>query len=168
VRVKRSLSVGYLVPIAWSIALAALIAGCGELHAVFGMLLCAFVAGRFMHYLHDSAHSFGSDLRMFTRHLSRLIYLMLYGLLLLKFFTELTRFSWHDGPALGWSPHFQAAPERVFIECGERFRLDLIWGVIALCLIRVLSAYQIRAEVSRASAAPTRSVLLSGPAAQKE
>jgi hypothetical protein len=35
-----------------------------------------------------------------------------------------------------WSAHFQASPERALIEWGERFRIDLVSGAAALCLIR--------------------------------
>jgi cytochrome b561 len=151
VRIKRSLRVGGTLPVAWSTGTAALIAGCAEFHVAFGMLLCAFVALRFMNRLQDSDLAEDACAREFARHLSRLIYLMLYSVLFLKFLVELTSFSWIDGPALRWSAHFQAAPERVFVECGERFRADLLWGVIALCLVRVLAAHQLRAETSRAT-----------------
>jgi cytochrome b561 len=140
-----------LIPVARCTGIAALIAGCGEYHAAFGALLCASVVLRFMHHVRDADPGDGSRLREFARCMSRLIYLTLYSVLFLKFLAALTSFSWHDGLALSWAPHFQSAPERVFVECGERFRVDLLWGVIALCLIRALSAYQRRADPSRAA-----------------
>jgi cytochrome b561 len=153
VRVKRSLRAGSNLPLAWSAGIAALVAGCAEFHAAFGTLLCALVVLRFMPQLRDLGRGDAKQIREFARCTSRLIYLMLYSVLFLKFFAELTTFSWHDEPlALRWSAHFQTAPERVFVECGERFRIDLLWGVIALCLIRALSAYQLRRDPSRAAA----------------
>jgi cytochrome b561 len=156
-RVKRSLRAGSTLPLAWSAGIAALVAGCAQLHAAFGTLLCALVVLRFMPQLRDLGAADATQIRELARCTSRLIYLMLYSVLFLKFFAELTTFSWHDeGLALRWSVHFQTAPERVFVECGERFRVDLLWGVIALCLIRALSAYQLRANPARATALPLK------------
>jgi cytochrome b561 len=148
------LSASGALPIAWSVAIAALIAGCAEFHAAFGALLCALVVLRFMHQLNSPQ---GFRPRQFARCMSRLSYLMLYSVLLLRFIAELTSVTWHDdGLTLGWSSHFQAAPEMVLLECGQRFRLDLLWGIIALLLIRALSAYHVRADASSQPVTPLR------------
>lgn len=144
----------------WSLGTAAIVAGFTDFHVAFAMLLCALVASRFTQYVRSSVPENRPEFREFARHLSRLVYLMLYIVLLLKLLAAVTSLSWHDGgAALGWSPRFKAAPERTFIECGEGFRGDLLCGVIALCLIRALSALQHRYAVTRVTAQPAPMLL---------
>ncbi len=141
VRVKRYFAMNTARAAEWITALAVLIAGCAELHLAFGMLLCGFVTLRFVHHSRAARSGEGGDPRELMRRMSRTLYLILYGVLLMKLMTGLTSFSWHDaGLICSWSPRFQAAPKLTFIECGERFRIELLWGVIALCLIRVVAA----------------------------
>jgi cytochrome b561 len=132
----------------WGLSAAAVAGGWAGFHAVFGLLLCALVASRFLRYTGGAAEARGADLLPLARHLSRAIYLILYGVLLLRVISDAMTWSWHGGPAWAFSPRFLAEPERVFIECGERFRLDLVWGVIALCLVRALAAHHLRAAAS--------------------
>jgi len=137
----------------WGLSAAAVAAGWAGIHAIFALLLSAWVAARFLPYTSGAAAPSSSELMQFARHLARVVYLILYGVLLLKLMCEATSLSWHGGLAWGLSPHFLADPELAFKECGERFRLELLGGVIALSLIRVLAAYQLRAAASRISAA---------------
>jgi hypothetical protein len=51
-------------------------------HVLFGALLLAAVAARFLRRLQRSPRMLPGDIRAFSRHLSRLLYLLLYGLLL--------------------------------------------------------------------------------------
>jgi hypothetical protein len=136
----------------WGLGAAVVAAGCAGIHVVFGLLLSALVASRFLQYTRGAQVSGCAELMQFARHLARVVYLILYGVLLLKLMSEATSLSWHGGLAWGFAPHFLANPEQAFIECGERFRLELLWGVIALCLIRLLAGYQLRAAASRVSA----------------
>ena len=156
-RLTRTWRVGNTLPVVWSVALAALMAGCAEFHAVFGTLLCTLVLLQFARQMRASNSGAGTQPHEFARHLSRLIYLLLYSVLLLKVLAAMGSASWRDdGLSVGWSSQFRANPEHLFMECGERFRLDLLWGVIALCLIRVLSAYQLRVTASKTGAIPLR------------
>ena len=136
----------------WGLGAAVIAAGWAGIHVMFGLLLSALVASRFLRYTRGAQELGSAELMHFARHLARLVYLILYGVLLLKLMSEATSLSWHGGLAWGFAPHFLANPEQAFIECGERFRLELLWGVIALCLIRLLAAYQLRAAASRISA----------------
>jgi cytochrome b561 len=127
----------------WSLGAAAVAAGLTDIHAAFGTLLCALVAWQFLQHARDPAQSSHAEVRQFARRVSRMVYLMLYLVLSLKLLAGVTSLSWHDGGvALTWSVRFVAAPERTFMECGERFRGDLLCGVIALCLNRALSAHR--------------------------
>jgi cytochrome b561 len=85
-----------------------------NLHALFGALLWASVVARFHRRLHQSPRMLPIDIREFSRHLSRLVYLMLYILMLARLIIG--------------SP---AAPD---------FQGYLGYGLIALITIRVLAA----------------------------
>lgn len=84
-----------------------------NLHALFGALLWASVVARFRRRLHQSPRMLPIDIREFSRHLSRLVYLMLYILMLVRLIIG--------------SP---AAPD---------FQGYLGYGLIALITIQVLS-----------------------------
>ena len=131
-------------------------AGWAGTHATFGLLLSLLVASRFLRYARE-ARLHGTAEITCARHLSRVIYLILYGVLLLRLMSEALSLSWHGSFTWGFAPHFLANPEQAFIDCGERFRVELLWGDVALCLVRVLSACQGRSAASRGRAgAPLR------------
>src|SRR5450631_3483656 len=55
-----------------------------NLHAVFGVLLWVSVVARFHRRLHQSPPMLPIEIREFSRHLSRLVYLMLYVLMFIS------------------------------------------------------------------------------------
>jgi hypothetical protein len=85
-----------------------------NLHTLFGALLWASVVAHFHRRLHQSPRMLPIDIREFSRHLSRLVYLLLYILMLVRLIIG--------------SP---AAPD---------FQGYLGYGLIALITIRVLAA----------------------------
>jgi hypothetical protein len=93
-----------------------------EIHALFGLILCAAV---FTHVTKSLSHASSTnvqDIARFSRSLSRKIYLLMYLLLGLRI-------------ALGM--------DRSFAQPAEGFRDYLIGGILALVLVRVLSARKI-------------------------
>jgi len=90
-----------------------------EMHALFGLSLCAAVFTRFYQGMKHAPLADLQEIARFSRVLSRKIYLLLYVLLGLRIAMGLDR------------PQPQAA---------EGFRDYLIGGVLALILIRVLAA----------------------------
>jgi cytochrome b561 len=96
----------------------------GNLHVLFGALLWASVVARFYGRLRRSPRMQPADIRVFSRHLSRLVYLLLY---ILAFFNL----------AIGF---LRAAPHSTFLARAEGFQSYLVWGFVALITIRVLAA----------------------------
>jgi cytochrome b561 len=96
----------------------------GNLHVLFGALLWAYVLARFYGRLRRSPGMQPDDIRAFSRHLSRLVYLLLY---LLAFFNL----------AIGF---LRAAPHSTFMARAENFQIYLVFGLGALITIRVLAA----------------------------
>jgi hypothetical protein len=135
----------------WVLGAAVVAAGWTGVHAIFGLLLSALIASRFWRHARGAQVLSCVEIAQLARQLARVVYLILYGVLLLKLMSEATSLSWHGGLAWGFTPHFLANPEQAFIDSGERFRPELLWGVIALILIRVLAGHQLRAA-SRLSA----------------
>lgn len=90
-----------------------------EIHALFGLGLCAAVFTHFYKGMKHAPLAGLQDIRRFSRALSRKVYLLLYVLLGLRIVMGLDR------------PQPQSA---------EGFRDYLIGGVLALILIRVLAA----------------------------
>jgi cytochrome b561 len=97
---------------------------CGNLHIVFGTLLWAYVVVRFYGRLRRAPRMRPTEIRTFSRHLSRLVYLLLY---ILTFFNL----------AIGV---VRAAPHSTFLARAEDFQIYLVCGLCALITIRALAA----------------------------
>jgi cytochrome b561 len=96
----------------------------GNLHLLFGALLWAYVVARFYGRLRRSPRMQPAEIRAFSLHLSRLVYLLLY---VLAFFNL----------AIGL---LRAAPHSTFLAHAEDFQSYLVCGLGALVTIRVLAA----------------------------
>jgi cytochrome b561 len=105
----------------------------GSLHVLFGALLWTYVVARFHGRLRRSPRMQPADIRAFSRHLSRLVYLLLY---VLAFFNL----------AIGF---LRAAPHATFLARAEAFQSYLLWGVGALVTIRVLAALYLHQSPTR-------------------
>jgi hypothetical protein len=90
-----------------------------EIHALFGLSLCAVVFTHFYRSINQAPPATSLDIERFSRNLSRKIYLLMYTLLGLRL-------------AIGL--------DRAVAQPAEGFRDYLIGGVLALVLVRVLSA----------------------------
>lgn len=97
------------------------------LHHLFGVLLWLWVIARFHNRVNELPRMQANDVRAFARHLSRQVYLLLYGLMFLKLSLA----------ALYSVPH--GAP---FVP--EQFQSYLAWGVLALITIHASAALCLR------------------------
>jgi hypothetical protein len=95
-----------------------------EIHALFGVSLCAAVFIQFYRSMKHAPLAASQDIAKFSRSFSRKIYLLMYVLLGLRL-------------AMGL--------DRPLPRPAEGFRDYLIGGVLALILVRVLAARWIRA-----------------------
>ncbi|MEP6545988.1 MAG: hypothetical protein ABJD53_00865 [Gammaproteobacteria bacterium] len=101
---------------------------CVNLHSLFGILLWLSVIARFHHRLNQLLPMRPADIRAFARHLSRRVYLLLYGLMFLNL-------------SLGV---MQAAIHGAFVIRAEHFQCYLADGVFAVITIHALAALWLR------------------------
>lgn len=96
----------------------------GNLHALFGILLWLCVVERFYARFTLAPRMSLTDIRPLSRHLSRLVYLLLYGLMLIRLIIDLC-----------------AAPHHASVHAPEDFQSYLVCGVLALITIHLLAAW---------------------------
>jgi cytochrome b561 len=94
-----------------------------NLHALFGALLWVSVVARFQRRLRQSPRMLPGEIREFSRHLSRLVYLMLYILMFASLITGALTCTWRTDCVV--PPDFQGY---------------LGYGFFALITIHVLAA----------------------------
>jgi hypothetical protein len=97
----------------------------GNLHVLFGVLLLACVVARFYGRMHQTPRMGLADLRPFSRHLARLVYLLLYVLMFCRLIMDVA----------------SAAPPWAILRADEDFQSYLGCGVLALVTIRALAAH---------------------------
>jgi cytochrome b561 len=96
----------------------------GIVQALFGVAIWLYVVARFYQRLHRSPPMLPSDLYAFSRRLSRVVYALLYTLMLVRL-------------AIGiW----RAAPDHPLQIPFDDFQGYLAWGVLAIVTIHALSA----------------------------
>jgi cytochrome b561 len=95
-----------------------------NIHALFGSLLWFWVVIRFHERSRRSLHDSPTDIRAFSRRLSRTVYLLLYFLMCVKQITGIATFT----------------PDRTMIGSAEEFQVYLAYGVLALVTIHGLAA----------------------------
>jgi cytochrome b561 len=109
-----------------------------NIHAQFGLLLCALVSVR---YRWCVGHSLAGDVRELSRHLSRIIYLLLYLVVgVREMLGLLSRFG--HGGAVDFNlfaDHFRNGPDQVGWNPRDDFQLFIASGLFALVFVRVLA-----------------------------
>jgi len=95
----------------------------GNLQVLFGILLWLCVVERFYSRLTSAPRLSMTDIRPLSRHLSHLVYLLLYGLMLVRLIIDLC-----------------AAPHHASLH-PEDFQSYLVSGVLALITIHLLAAW---------------------------
>jgi cytochrome b561 len=109
-------------------------------HALFGLLLVGLVIARFLWWLKHSPPSQKADIRRFSRQLSRLIYLVLYLVIVTKQIIGIVNFMWHGGTLdFGLMLDNDSAQDLGIYKSTADFRAILVCGLIALALIRGLA-----------------------------
>jgi cytochrome b561 len=67
-----------------------------NIHLLFGLLLCGLVLVRYQWFIRDAPH-LHEDIRELSRHLSRIVYLMLYAVIGVRLGISLLNWIWHGG-----------------------------------------------------------------------
>jgi cytochrome b561 len=102
-----------------------------NVHALFGLLLCVSITTRFYRGMKHPALVPSIDIDVFTRHVSRMVYLLLYGLLGAKQIIDIATFLLHGG---GFDFH------RTILTPIEDFQVYVAYGMLALMLNQALAA----------------------------
>ena len=110
----------------------------GSLHALFGALLLLFVGACFCRHVRRTPRMPPADIREFSRHLSRTVYLLLYVLMFLDLI-------------IGFLP---GMPRRPIEAAAVQFQSYLVSGVVAIAAIRALCALYPHIVVHRLGGAP--------------
>jgi cytochrome b561 len=119
-----------------------------NIHALFGLLLCGLVLAR---YRWCVGHAFASDARGLSRHLSRMVYLVLYLVVgVSQILAILNHFIYGGAPAFNlFDDHSRNGPDHQGWNPGDDFQLFFACGLLALIFVRFL-AYGVWSRTAKA------------------
>jgi cytochrome b561 len=124
-----------------------------NIHALFGLLLCSLVLARCRWRVKHSPQMRPAELRELSRHLSRIVYLLLYVVVGARLIIGTSSSVWHGGSIdfnlwdVPWRPGSNAAG----FDPKDDFQTFIASGLFALFFVRVL-AYKLRSSfVERAA-----------------
>jgi cytochrome b561 len=124
-----------------------------NVHALFGLLLCALVLARCQWRIKRSPSMLPADFREFSRHLSHIVYLMLYAVVGVRLSIAILSSIGHGGAAnfgLVDDP-FRIGPDRATLRPNADLQLFLVSGLLALVIVRVMAFKLWRSSVERAA-----------------
>jgi|GEM_PF-3115132 len=112
-----------------------------DIHALFAVLLCSLVFSRYRGCVQHSIRMSPADIHRLCRHLSRIVYLLLYVVLAVRQIIGLS-----DGVAHGgavdfnlFDQHFRSGPDHAGWNPKDDFQLFLATGLVVLLVVRVLA-----------------------------
>jgi cytochrome b561 len=112
-----------------------------NIHALFGMLLCGLVLARCRWRVEHSRRMVRADVRELSRHLSRIVYLLLYVVIGARVFIAILNAVWHGG-AVDFNPfdgHYRHGAGFEWFNAKDDFQLFFASGLLALVLVRLLA-----------------------------
>ncbi len=112
-----------------------------DIHALFGLLLCGLVFARYRCCVQNSIHLLPADFRRLSRHLSRIVYVLLYVVLGVRQIIGLFNSIWHGG-AVDFNlfdQHFRGGPDYAGWNPKDDFQLFLATGLLVLIIVRVFA-----------------------------
>jgi cytochrome b561 len=112
-----------------------------NIHALFGLLLCGMVLARYQWQVRHSPCMLPTDIRELSRHLSRIVYLLLYVVIGVRQSIGIVNSIWH-GSAVDFNlfdDRFRNGPDRAGWNPKDDFQLFLAIGIFALIIVRVLA-----------------------------
>jgi hypothetical protein len=137
-----------------------------NIHALFGLLLCGLVLARCRWRVQHSPRMLPDDIRELSRHLSRIVYLVLYVVIGSRELIGILNNLRHGGP-VDFSPfdaHFRQGPEHAGFDPKDDFQMFFLAGLSALLFVRVLAftVWSRAAQRAAASKAATQNDLRRG------
>jgi cytochrome b561 len=112
-----------------------------NIHALFGLLLCGWVLARYQWCVRHSPGMLPADVRELSRHLSRIVYLLLYVVIGIRQSIGIISSIWH-GTAVDFNlfdGRFRNGPDWAGWDPKDDFQLFLATGLFALIIVRVLA-----------------------------
>jgi cytochrome b561 len=112
-----------------------------NIHALFGLLLCGLVLARCWWCVKHSPRMLRTDIRELSRHLSRMVYLLLYLVIGVREIIGILASLWH-GSALGFNlsdERFRDGADYGGFNPKDDCQLFLASGLVALIFVRVLA-----------------------------
>jgi cytochrome b561 len=111
-----------------------------NIHALFGLLLCGLVFSRCWWRVKHSPRMLPADIRELSRHLSRIVYLLLYSVVGLSQLISILDSIWHVG-AVGFNLFDQRfrGPDYAGFNPKDDFQLFLATGFCVLIVVRVVA-----------------------------
>jgi hypothetical protein len=112
-----------------------------NIHALFGLLLCGLALARSRWRVERSPPMATPDIRELSRHLSRIVYLLLYVVIGVREVIGMVNSLWHGG-AVDFSlfdPRFRQGPDYAWFNPRDDFQLFFASGLFALLFVRVLA-----------------------------
>jgi hypothetical protein len=123
-----------------------------NIHALFGLLLCGLLFSRCWWRVKQSPRMLPADIRELSRHLSRIVYLLLYSVVGLSQLVSILDSIWHVG-AVGFNLFDQRfrGPDYAGFNLKDDFQLFLATGFSVLIIVRVVAFRLWLRSVERAS-----------------
>jgi hypothetical protein len=111
-----------------------------NIHVLFGLLLCGLVFSRCWWRVKHSPRMLPADIRELSRHLSRMVYLLLYSVVGLSQLISILDSVWHVG-AVGFNLFDERfrGPDYVGFNLKDDFQLFLATGFSVLIIVRVVA-----------------------------
>ena len=110
-------------------------------HALFGLLLCGLVFARCRWHVKHSPRMLPADTRELTRHLSRIVYLLLYVVIGVRETIGIVNSLWYGGSVDFnlFDERFRNGPDYAGFNPRDDFQLFIASGLVALIFVRALT-----------------------------
>jgi cytochrome b561 len=112
-----------------------------DIHALFGLLLCGFVLARCQWHVKHSPRMLPTGVGELSRHLSHIVYLLLYVVISVRQGISIVGSLWHGG-AVDFSlfdERFRNGTDGVAFDLRDDLHLFLVSALLALVLIRMVT-----------------------------
>jgi cytochrome b561 len=129
-----------------------------NIHALFGLLLFGLVIARYQWDVKHSLRPPLADIRELSRHLSRVVYLILYVVVGVRQVIGIVNSIWHGGTVdlTVFDERFRSAHDGRVFDPHNDYDMFLASGVITLAMVR-LFLFKIRSELGNLSPIATTS-----------
>jgi cytochrome b561 len=112
-----------------------------EVHALFGLLLSGLVIARYRWWVMHSPDMVPADIRQLSRHLSRIVYLLLYVVIGVRQSVAIINSIWHGSAADFnlFDDRFRNGPDRAGWSPKDDLQMFIAMGLFVLIIVRVLA-----------------------------